>query len=188
MRLIAFFMMAILISGCTAVRVRDVPGTRWTKVQSQELAGWWCSDRDKNLWRSELTAKGELLIGSISRQADEQFELMDSIAVPTRVGDRDLLCIRIKTKLESEAGYGFMLLRHDGEDKITLLPPNGENIKQMVSSGKINGKVIKYEDSKESFVYVAEIDGNFLGVLKDAPIDKIFDDRFKIDLRRVKLP
>ncbi|MCU0720618.1 MAG: hypothetical protein MUC83_12995, partial [Pirellula sp.] len=81
MRLIAFFMMAILISGCTAVRVRDVPGTRWTKVQSQELAGWWCSDRDKNLWRSELTAKGELLIGSISRQADEQFEGPSGITV-----------------------------------------------------------------------------------------------------------
>ena len=49
-----------------------------------------CSDRDKELWRAELTAKGELLIGSISRRADDQFELMDSIAVPTRVGDRDI--------------------------------------------------------------------------------------------------
>ena len=188
MRLIAYFMMAILISGCTAVRVRDVPGTRWTKVQSQELAGWWCSDRDKELWRSELTAKGELLIGSISRRADEQFELMDSIAVPTSVGDRDLLCVRIKTKLESEAGYGFMLLRCDGEDKITLLPPNSENIKQMVSDGKISGKLIKYENSENSFVYVAENDKDFLAVLKDAPVEKIFDDRFKIELRRIQIP
>lgn len=188
MRSIAYFMMVILISGCTAVRVRDVPGTRWTKVQSQELAGWWCSDRDEELWRSELTAKGELLIGSISRRADEQFELMDSIAVPTRVGDRDLLCVRIKTKLDSEAGYGFMLLRRDGENKITLLPPNGENIKQMVSDGKINGKLIKYENSEDSFVYVAENDKNFLAVLKDAPVERIFDDRFKIELRRMQIP
>ena len=188
MRSIAYFMMVILICGCTVVRVRDVPGTRWTKVQAQELAGWWCSDRDKELWRSELTAKGELLIGSISRRADEQFELMDSLAVPTRVGDRDLLCVRIKTKIESEAGYGFMLIRRDGIDKVTLLVPNGDNIKQMIADGKINGKLLKYEKSEESFVYVAENDGNFLGVLTDAPIDKIFDDRFKIELRRLKLP
>ena len=188
MRLIAYFMMAILICGCTAVRVRDVPGTRWTKVQSQKLAGWWCSDRDKELWRSELTAKGELLIGSISRRADEQFELMDSIAVATRVGDRDLLCVRIKTKLESEAGYGYMLLRRDDEDKITLVPPNGENIKQMVSDGKIKGKLIKYENSEDSFVYLAENDKDFLAVLKDAPVEKIFDDQFKIELTRLQMP
>ena len=105
MRSIAYLMMVVLICGCTAVRVRDVPGTRWTKVQTRELVGWWCSDRDKQLWRAELTAKGELLIGSISRRADDQFELMDSIAVPTRVGNRDMLSVRIKTKIEWEAGY-----------------------------------------------------------------------------------
>jgi hypothetical protein len=80
-----------------------------------------------------------------------------------------------------------MLMRRDGTDKITLLFPNVDNIKQMVAEGKIDGKLVKYENSEESFVYVAENDGNFLGVLKDAPIDKIFDDRFKIELRRVKL-
>jgi hypothetical protein len=188
MRSTAYFMMVILICGCTVVRVRDVPGTRWTKVQTQELAGWWCSDRDKKLWRAELTAKGELLIGTISRRADDQFELMDSIAVPTRVGDRDMLCVRIKTKIESEAGYGFMLMRRDGIDKITLLFPNGDNIKQMVADGMINGKLLKYENSEQSLVYVAENDRSFIDALKDAPIDKIFDDRFKIELRRLKLP
>lgn len=188
MRLMAYFVMIILISGCTAVRVRDVPGTRWTNLQAQELTGWWCSVRDKELLRSELTAKSELLIGSISRRADDQFEFMDSIAVPTRVGDRDLLCVRIKTKIESEAGYGFMLMRRDGIDKITLLFPNGDNIKQMVADGKIKGKLLSYENSKKSFVNVTENDMNFLGVLKDAPIDEIFDERFKIELKRLKLP
>ena len=81
-----------------------------------------------------------------------------------------------------------MLLRCDGEDKITLLPPNSENIKQMVSDGKISGKLIKYENSENSFVYVAENDKDFLAVLKDAPVEKIFDDRFKIELRRIQIP
>ena len=188
MRSIAYLMMVVLICGCTAVRVRDVPGTRWTKVQTRELVGWWCSDRDKQLWRAELTAKGELLIGSISLRADDQFELMDSIAVPTRVGDRDMLCVRIKTKIESEAGYGFMLMRRDGTDKITLMFPNGDNIKQMVADGKINGKLLKYGSLEDSFVYLAENDKDFLAVLKDAPIEKIFDDRFKIDLTRLQMP
>jgi hypothetical protein len=188
MRSLTFFLMVPLVSGCTAVRVREVPGDRWNEAQTKELVGWWCSDRDKELWRSELTAKGELLIGSISRRADEQFELFDSIAVPTRVGTRDLLCIRIKTKLESEAGYGFMLMRRDADGNIALLPSHGANIKQMVADGKITGRLLKYENSDESFVYVDDVDKDFLAVLKEAPIDKIFDDRFKIELRRVQLP
>ena len=188
MRSLAYFMMILLVSGCTVVRVRDVPGTRWTKAQSQELAGWWCSDHDKQLWRSELTTKGELLIGSISRRADDQFELMDSVAVPTHLGDRDFLCVRIKAKIEAEAGYGFMLMRRTGVDKITLLFPNGDSIKQMVADGKINGKLLKYENSEKSFVYVTENDKNFLDVLRDAPISKVFDDRLKIELSRLQLP
>ncbi len=113
---------------------------------------------------------------------------MDSIAVPTRVGNRDFLCVRIKTKVETDAGYAFMLMRRDGDDKITLLFPNGDNIKDMVDDGKINGKLLKYENSEKSFVYVAENDNDFLAVLKDVPIEKIFDDRFKIELRRLQMP
>lgn len=188
MRSLTYFLMVLLVSGCTVVRVRDVPGDRWEKAKTKELAGWWSSDRDKQLWLAELTGKGELLIGSISRRGDDQFELMDSIAIPTRVGDRDFLFVRIKTKIESEAGYGFMLMRRDGDDKISLLFPDGDNIKQMVVDGKISGKLLKYENSEKSFVYVAENGEDFLAVLKDAPIEKIFDDRFKIELRRVKMP
>jgi hypothetical protein len=58
----------------------------------------------------------------------------------------------------------------------------------MVADGKINGKFLKYEKSEQSLVYVSENDRNFMDALKDAPIDKIFDDRFKIELRRLKLP
>lgn len=188
MRSLTYFMIILLISGCTVVRVRDVPGDRWEKSKTQELAGWWRSDQDKALWRSELTANGELLIGSISRLADEQFELLDSIAVPTRVGDRDFLCVRIKTEIKSEAGYAFMLMRRNGNDEITLLFPNGDSIKQMVADGKINGKLLKHESSEKSFVYVAENDEDFVAVLRDAPVEKVFDDRFKIELSRLQMP
>lgn len=41
--------MILFVSGCTVVRVRDVPGTRWSKAQSQELAGWWLFESDKQL-------------------------------------------------------------------------------------------------------------------------------------------
>jgi hypothetical protein len=81
-----------------------------------------------------------------------------------------------------------MLMRRDGIDKITLLFPNGDNIKQMIADGKINGKLLKYGSLEDSFVYLAENDKDFLAVLKDAPIEKIFDDRFKIDLTRLQMP
>ncbi len=188
MRSIVYFMIALFISGCTVVRVRDVPGDRWKSAEAKELVGWWYCDREHQMWRSELTAKGELLIGSISRRADDEFVLTGSIAVPTRVGDRDFLCVRIKTKVETEAGYGFMLMRRHGNDKITLLFPNGDNFKQMVVDGKIRGQLIKYDNSEGEFVYVAESDKKFLEVLKEAHIDKLFDDRLKMELRRLDLP
>ena len=59
---------------------------------------------------------------------------------------------------------------------------------QMVADGKINGKLLKYENSEKSFVYVTENDKNFLDVLRDAPISKVFDDRLKIELSRLQLP
>ena len=128
------------------------------------------------------------MIGSISKRADEQFELIDSIAVPARVGDRDFLCVRVRSKIESEAGYCFVLMHRNGVDKITLLFPNGDNIKKMVTDGEIKGKLLKHENSDNSFVYVVENDKDFLAVLENAPIDELFDDRFKIELKRLQLP
>ena len=72
MRMLSFVLLLIcVLNGCTVVRFRDLPGTRWTKEQTQELTGWWCTDGDKQLWRSELTGDGELVIGAITQRAHD---------------------------------------------------------------------------------------------------------------------
>ena len=116
-------MLLLMLCGCVAVRVRNIPGDRWKKAQVQELAGWWCTN-DKELWRCEITGNNEMLIGSIAKRANDQFELLDSIAIPTRLGNRDLLFVRIKTKIATEAGYGFVLMQFKDKDHLTLVFPN----------------------------------------------------------------
>ncbi len=180
-------MLLLMLCGCVAVRVRNIPGDRWKKAQVQELAGWWCTN-DKELWRCEITGNNEMLIGSIAKRANDQFELLDSIAIPTRLGNRDLLFVRIKTKIATEAGYGFVLMQFKDKDHLTLVFPNGDAFAKLTEDKTLDGKLINYESSEKHFVYVSGDGRGYLDIINDMPDDQLFDSRFKLELTRLSLP
>lgn len=138
-------LLAITIIGCTRVAVDEPIGKLMAQSDLEDLAGEWIGDKEVIYTVSLNDGPGSFTAAWL-----QDGEVKTASCQITMPGDTDIGIVWFK---DEELNAFLPLRATGGDDSITLLTPDEDEIKELVASGKIHGS---FDEEKNAWLLNTE--------------------------------
>jgi hypothetical protein len=132
-------LIAIACVGCTRVAVDEPIGKPMAQSDLEELAGEWIGDKEV-IYTMTLNDSP----GSFTATWLQDGEVKTATCLITMPGDTDTGIVWVK---DEELNAFLPLRATGGDDSITLLTPDEDEVKELVAAGKIQGSFDEEENA-----------------------------------------